>query len=116
MRKSKDEQRKEEQVTTLDNGPVQDKGVEPTEVQDAKAMQPIKSAVDPDVDPKEGPKVRKFVIMRGGVAQVGGFRAKLKEGKEVDTLNYNIRDLQRQGIQLREITGMDTDAPIEPLL
>lgn len=117
MRKSKDSNGKEqESVTTLDAGPIADKEVPPVEVQNAKALEQPRSAVDGETEEVEGPKVRRFVVMKGGVAQVGKFRARLKEGKEIDTLNYNIRDLQRQGIRLKEITGMDTSAPIEGLL
>lgn len=114
MRKSKDDSK--ESVTTLDSGPIADKEVPSVEEVAAKALGQPRSAVDGAPDDIEGPTVRRFVVMKGGVAQVGGFRARLKEGKEIDTLNYNIRDLQRQGIRLREITGMDTSEPIEALL
>lgn len=49
--------------------------------------------------------VRKFVVTRGGVITIDGFRTRLREGKEIDDLNYDIRKLALQGIHLREVEG-----------
>ena len=108
--------KEEEKVETLDAGPVKDRKLAPVEEQDAAATTPKGSAVKPSDDEPEGPRVRYFTVVRGGVAQVNGFRTRLKEGKEIDTLNYNIRALQRQGIRLAEIDSTKRDEPIEELL
>lgn len=57
--------------------------------------------------------VRKFVVVRGGVVTLDGFRTRLREGKEVDDLNYDIRKLALQGIHLKELDGeAGTAAPV----
>ncbi len=42
-----------------------------------------------------------------------GARVTLREGKEVSTAHYNIRDLQRQGVRLRRIQTSDPNAPLD---
>jgi hypothetical protein len=51
--------------------------------------------------PEEIPKVRRYVVVRGGPVLQAGFRTNLKEGKVIDSLNYDIQHLQRQGIRLQ---------------
>jgi hypothetical protein len=59
------------------------------------------------------PEVKRYRVTRGGMALMksgsGGYRARLKEGKEIDSLNYDVRDLQRQGIRVERINPDMTD-------
>ena len=62
-------------------------------------------------------QVRRFRVVRGGSILVrgsatGGYRTMLREGKEIDDQNYDIRDLQRQQIRLVEITETSKDLPL----
>ncbi len=41
-------------------------------------------------------------VIRGGPVLENGFRTQLKEGKIVDSLNYNLKRLQQQGIRLEK--------------
>lgn len=43
----------------------------------------------------------------------GGARVTLREGKEISPAQYNIRDLQRQGVRLRKIETSDPNAPLD---
>jgi len=58
------------------------------------------------------PKNRRFRVIKGGNISTGGVRATLREGKELDERNYDIRNLVRQGIRLEEITDEDTADPL----
>lgn len=42
-------------------------------------------------------------VVRGGPVLENGFRTNLKEGKVLDSLNYNFKRLQQQGIRLEKI-------------
>lgn len=44
--------------------------------------------------------------------RTSGTRTKLREGKEITNQHYNIRDLQRQGAKLADITDLDPNAPV----
>jgi hypothetical protein len=46
------------------------------------------------------------------VDRTSGARTKLREGKEISSAHYDIRDLQRQGVKLRDITDLDPNAPL----
>jgi hypothetical protein len=52
-------------------------------------------------DPKLVPVVKRYVVIKGGTILQGGFRTKLTEGKVIDSLNYDIQHLQRQGIRVQ---------------
>lgn len=108
MRKPKDD----ENIETLGTAPIADRLLDPTEIADAKAAEKVKVAVDPDAE-QIGPVKRFFVVTRGGTAQVSGFRTRLREGKEIDNVNYDIRALQRQGIRLSEIDPNNRDEPLD---
>lgn len=60
------------------------------------------------------PKVRVYRVEKEHaiVDRTSGSRTKLREGKEISEAHYNIRDLQRQGAKLRDITHLDPNAPI----
>lgn len=60
------------------------------------------------------PKVRMYRVEKEHaiVDRTSGSRTKLREGKEISEAHYNIRDLQRQGAKLRDITDLDPNAPI----
>jgi hypothetical protein len=106
---------KTENITTLNAGPIAEEKLEPVEAQDAAAATEVRTALRDD-DPVEGPQAKWYVVIKGGVAQCNGVRARLKEGKELNDLNYSIRDLQRQGIRLAKIDPNNRDEPIDALL
>lgn len=98
MRKVTGQDDKNESVQVLGNGPIPDVKLDgPTEAVE------VGSAVrdDPEAE-AEAPKAKWYRVIRGGIVLDGGFRARLKEGKEINSLNYNIRRLQQQGIVLQE--------------
>lgn len=52
----------------------------------------------------EVPTPKRYRVTKGGMFMAhGGYRAKLHEGKEIDTLNYDIKKLQQQGIKVELI-------------
>jgi hypothetical protein len=46
---------------------------------------------------------RAFRVVRGGKILARGYRTKLREGKIIDDLNYDIAQLKQQGILLEEV-------------
>lgn len=62
----------------------------------------------------ETPKVRVYRVEKDAaiVDRTSGARTKLREGKEISESHYQIRDLQRQGVKLRDITDIDPTAPL----
>lgn len=48
-------------------------------------------------------KARRFVVRKGGMISATGYRTMMREGKEIDDLNYDIRSLAQQGILLEEV-------------
>lgn len=105
MRKATGQDDKNESVQVLGNGPIPD-----VRLDDPSAMTAgtVGSAVrdDPDAE-AEAPKPKWYRVIKGGIVLDGGFRARLKEGKEINSLNYNIRRLQQQGIMLQEFDPAD---------
>lgn len=63
---------------------------------------------------EEAPKVRVYRVEaeKSIVDRTSGARTKLREGKEITSQHYDIRDLQRQGVKLRDITDVDPNAPL----
>ena len=55
----------------------------------------------------EAPPVKKYVVVRGGAVLCNGHRTTIKEGKILDSLNYDIAHLQRQGIRLQRAETAD---------
>ena len=64
----------------------------------------IAVAVDPNEN-ADSPTVRRFVVEKEKNISQNGIRSILREGKEIDELNYDIVALQKQGVKLREITA-----------
>jgi hypothetical protein len=54
---------------------------------------------------EDGPPVKRYRIVRGGTVRDAktGTRVTIHEGKEIDSLNYDVRDLQKQGIRVAKI-------------
>ena len=50
---------------------------------------------------KNAPKLLWYRVLVGGNVLENGFRTRMKEGKEINSFNYNIRRLQQQGIKLQ---------------
>jgi hypothetical protein len=63
---------------------------------------------------EEQPKVRRYRVEKEKaiVDRTSGARTRLREGKEISAAQYDIRDLQRQGVQLRDITDLDPNEPL----
>lgn len=103
---------KEEKVETISSGPIPDVELPPVTnenqvVADARAKNPKPKAE------QVGPKPRYFRVTRGGMILHNGYRTRMPAGKEIDDLNYDIRKLQQQGVQLQEISPEDrTGAPM----
>ena len=113
MRKQQVNGREEEEhVQVLDAGPVQEVKLDlpgASEVVGDATAKP--STADPEALAAV-PQARWFRVVKGGYVLDGGFRTMLKPGKEINDLNYSIRNLQRQGIVLEEITAQDRTSPI----
>jgi hypothetical protein len=67
------------------------------------------SVVKPNQTPANAPVVRKFVVLKTGSIQQQGLRVSLPEGKIIDSNNYDIKDLVRTGIKLRELKEGDEE-------
>ena len=50
----------------------------------------------------DAPKPLWYRVIVGGTVLENGFRTRMKEGKELNSFNYNIRKLQQQGIKLQQ--------------
>ena len=113
-----------EQITVLGTGPIPEVQLDAHApgAESAKEAPPIvQTRIKPgaEVDDSEAaalaPKVRWFRVKKGGTVLENGFRTRLKEGKEINTANYNVRKLQQQGIQLEEFDPVTvTDDQIFP--
>ncbi len=61
-------------------------------------------------------KERTFRVLNPGGKHVndpnGGGRVHLHEGKELKTTHYNLRELQKQGVKLQEVTDVPDDMPV----
>jgi len=55
------------------------------------------------------PAVRYFRVERGGYILQKGYRTRLREGKVVDSLNYDLKKLVTQGIKLTEVSADAVD-------
>jgi hypothetical protein len=110
MRKlqSTDTRKEDENVQVLDSGPIPEVTLELPGASDVVGDATIRNAA-PETPP---PPMRWFRVVKGGYVLDNGFRTMLKPGKEINDLNYTIRNLQRQGIVLEEITAADRTSPI----
>lgn len=69
------------------------------------------SVVDPDAPP---PIVERWVVLRDCQFTDRGFRVKFTAGKTVDSLNYDVKHLIRQGVKLKKLE--DGEDPADALL
>ena len=100
--------RDDENVQVLDSGPVEEVKLDLPGVPEV-----IGDAMARSREPAEPPPpVRWFRVVKGGYVLDNGFRTMLKPGKEINDQNYQIRNLQRQGVVLEEITATDRTSPI----
>jgi hypothetical protein len=60
---------------------------------------------------EEKPVVHRFRVLADRPISAGGSRTTLRAGKEIDSLNYNIRDLRQQGVQLQAIDEFGNPLP-----
>lgn len=107
MRKQND---KEEHIEVLSSGSV-------PEVECGELASPRfrGSAVVPNPDAEAAaPKPSWYRVIKGGTVLENGFRTRMKEGKEINNINYNIRRLQQQGIVLQEFDPDSSD--LEPAM
>jgi hypothetical protein len=95
------QQTKTEHVEVLSSEPIPEVTLPPVSneapvVADATMRNPPQAA--------KGPEVEYFRVTRGGYVQSpGGVRSQLREGKEIDSLNYDPARLRQQGIRLERI-------------
>lgn len=91
--------RDNEMVQVLGNGPIAEVQLPPVDGTDSMVKG---SAVD-NTTPADAPRPRWYRVTKGGVVlDTNGFRTRLNPGKELNTLNYNVRKLLQQGIMLEE--------------
>ena len=59
----------------------------------------------------EDPVVKKFEVIKGGkfLCSTTKTRTELKEGKVIDSRNYNLREVQQAGIKLKEVQESKVD-------
>jgi hypothetical protein len=66
------------------------------------------SAVDEEEKPGEPPpEVLRFVVLRDAQFTHNGHRVSMKTGKVIDSLNYDVRHLRRQGVHLKQLAPGD---------
>lgn len=67
------------------------------------------AAIDPDEAAREAAKARQVVkryrVLEKHIVSDNGSRVALTPGKVIDSLNYNIERLQKQGVKLEEVTS-----------
>lgn len=59
--------------------------------------------VAPEVAPEEVPPVHRYTVVADKQILSNGFRTTLKAGKIVDSLNYDIKHLKKQGVRLQRV-------------
>lgn len=99
------------EAQTLSHNPIQD--VSPAELK-AQSTSPEEVADATTIGAeKPSPKVKKYrVVSPDKHAKSNGHRALLRTGKIVSELQYNIKELRSQGIQLQEYDeAADADGP-----
>lgn len=100
MRKSN-----QSKVEILSGGnPYDDKAVEEVKLDASLPSYEVGSAItEADLEAaKDAPKPRWARVLVGGNVLENGFRTRLKEGKAINSFNYNFRRLRDQGIKLQE--------------
>ena len=63
------------------------------------------------LEPRVGPKVRRYRVRNGGAFMMGSVRVTLRAGKEITDTNYDVAMLKRNGILLDEVRE-DEGAPV----
>lgn len=98
-----------EDVQSISNTPVEpmpeQSGSMTAALADAmKPAEPKGSAKALQQPPKANAQVRYYRVLADRYFMgASGFRAKMRAGKEISSVHYNIRQLQQQGVQLEEI-------------
>lgn len=84
------------------------------EVPPLRAVHPSTQVVMKGADESEVPKLRVYRVEKDHpiLDRTSGSRTKLRAGKEITSAHYDIRDLQRQGAPLKDITDRDENAPL----
>ncbi len=103
-RRVKDKTKPEEDLTVLKDGEVPEVAP-PAYTTDSEVVADAKEKNKPRKADAPPPIERKWWrVTRGGyVLDKAGYRTKMREGKELDNLNYDIKRLKSQGIRLEEI-------------
>lgn len=105
MARASQQTNKTEHLEVLSNDPIPEVELPPVTneapvVADATTKNPPQAV--------KGPPVEYYRITRGGYVQSpGGVRSQLREGKEIDSLNYDPARLRQQGIRLEKIRPED---------
>lgn len=63
------------------------------------------SAVDPDATPprEPPPEVERYVVVKEAIFTDRGHRVRLPVGKVIDSLNYDVRHIIRQGVRVHRL-------------
>jgi len=110
MRAAKSDQK--EHVTVLAAGEPAERRLPPVSPNDAAVVADATANNDPDREASVPPP-KYYRVVKGGMVLENGFRTRMTEGKELDSLNYDIRRLQQQGIRVEEIQAADrSGAPL----
>jgi hypothetical protein len=104
-------QKKHEKVEVLDSGPPpgDEEAVGPDEIMGRDGMQnaPAVDFATIEQEAKLGPPVKRYRVLKGGSVQTSpnSNRTFVKAGKEIDELNFDIRLMKQQGIELEELSA-----------
>lgn len=104
------EDKKQEHVESLSNSPLED---DPEKGPTKALGQVMKPAVHTGEakalsQEKPSPELEYYRVEEDRhIAGAGGFRSKLKAGKEIDSGQYNIKKLRSQGVKLTRISAED---------
>jgi hypothetical protein len=71
------------------------------------------TAVDEEPEKKRGPEVLRYIITREApFTDRNGNRVRLNVGKVIDTLNYDVKMLLRQGVRMRALAEGEDPADV----
>ncbi len=97
-----------ETITTLSNAEIEEVDITSIRERDGGETEPAVDFADLEEQAAIGPKVRTYIVTRGGrvQTQTNGQRTLVHAGKPLDDLNFDIALMRRQGIEFEE-TNLD---------
>jgi len=107
--KERPQGKEDEQVQVLSRAEpehITPKANDPDVVADATRREPKRTAEQRAAAQQSKPKpIEYYRVVRGGRISAAGGRTLMREGKVIDTLNYNPEKLRQQGILLERLEG-----------